>query len=67
MLLIAGTSLNVGPVNELPFYARYVNPHLKQVWLNNEPPPIDYDFFLDFPLADLGTFTTHLKNFSTLA
>lgn len=50
-LLVAGTRLNVGPINELPFYAmgtrtderskRMIQP---AVWVSNSTEPIDYSF-----------------------
>lgn len=45
LLIVAGTSLRVGPFNELPIFAQVYNPGAAQVWINNEDtPPEEYDF-----------------------
>ena len=54
LLIVAGTGLQVGPVNELPFYAqRYMVPTL---WISNDEPPEDYRF-THLWIGDLGEFT----------
>lgn len=44
LLIVAGTSLNVGPINELPTLCQYFAPHVKRLWINGTPPPEDYSF-----------------------
>jgi NAD-dependent deacetylase len=43
VFLCIGTSLQVGPVNELPFVAIYATEQ-PTIWLNREPAPEHYDF-----------------------
>lgn len=42
LLIVAGTSLNVGPFNELVLYAT-IN-HKPSIWINLEKAPEIYDF-----------------------
>lgn len=45
VLIVAGTSLQVGPVNELPLYMKQnMKPYAKSVWVNKQEPPSHYDF-----------------------
>lgn len=43
MLIVMGTSLEVGPVNTFPLYAQAYS-ELPLVWINRETPPQGYDF-----------------------
>lgn len=38
LIIIAGTSLQVGPINELPLISKYYSPHTKRAWINNQTP-----------------------------
>lgn len=38
LLIVAGTSLQVGPINELPLMAQYYSPKTKRIWINNQSP-----------------------------
>jgi len=54
LLIVAGTGLQVGPVNELPLHAQhYLVPTL---WVSNEEPPEGYSFSHRW-VGDLGEFT----------
>lgn len=46
VLIVAGTSLDVGPVNELPLYMESHNMVAKarSIWVNKTPPPDSYNF-----------------------
>lgn len=44
LLLVAGTALEVGPVNELPFVAEYATPPVKSIYIGPLPPASDYSF-----------------------
>lgn len=43
LLIVAGTSLKVGPVNELPYYAQSYF-HVPSLWISDEEPPDVYSF-----------------------
>lgn len=53
LLIVAGTSLNVGPVNELPYYAQF-NRFIPTLWVSNDPPPDIYSFSYEWigPIKD---------------
>lgn len=59
VLLVAGTSLEVGPVNGLPLVAERAG--LVTVWVNNVPAPAGYNFSYSF-VGDLGDFVTEVGN-----
>lgn len=44
LLIVAGTSLTMGPINEIPLYLHWKNENNKSVWINIEEPPKDYEF-----------------------
>lgn len=54
LLIVAGTGLQVGPVNELPLHAQHY--FVKTLWISNEEPPEVYDFSHRW-IGDLGEFT----------
>lgn len=55
LLIVAGTSLNVGPVNELPHYAQF-NRFIPTLWVNNDPPPDIYSFSYEW-IGSMKDFT----------
>lgn len=60
LLIVAGTSLNVGPVNELPYYAQTIlRPTL---WISDEEPP-EPDFY-HFSHRWVGKLSDFVESFS---
>lgn len=59
LLIVAGTSLNVGPVNELPLYAQ-INRRIPTLWLSNERPPDIYRFSYEI-IGSIADFTRDFK------
>lgn len=55
LLIVAGTSLEVGPVNELPLYAQ-LHSRIPTLWLNREPAPPVYSFSHSW-LGELSEFS----------
>lgn len=60
LLVVAGTSLDVGPANELPFYAKMGKP-TKTLWINADNPPYDYDFDYKF-IGEISKFVDNLTS-----
>lgn len=58
LLIVAGTSLNVGPFNELVLYATVTNK--SSIWINLTPAPDHYDFTEQY----LGTTDSFAVQFS---
>lgn len=62
LLVVAGTSLDVSPINYIPTMLKREQRHTTQVWVNREKPPTDdyginlYDFNYQV-LSSLGDFT----------
>lgn len=54
ILLVAGTSLTVGPVNEIPHMATYYVSR-PSIWVNKAKPPKEYDFTYEV-IGELGDF-----------
>lgn len=44
VLIVAGTALEVGPVNDLPRYREWWAPGKPTVWINRDAPPMGYNF-----------------------
>lgn len=44
LLVVAGTRLQVGPINELPYHAQFRKNPPKMLWINTSTPPEEYDF-----------------------
>lgn len=64
LLIVAGTSLDVGPVNHLPHYMNTdnMNPEAKSVWVNTTPPPASHHFDETY----IGDVTSFAEEFETL-
>lgn len=66
LLIVAGTSLEVAPVNYIPEIITREQPHTSRVWLNTNAPPLTefgvnrYAFHHKI-LAPLGEFTDYIK------
>lgn len=59
LVIVAGTSLDVGPINQLPLHAEltFKKPLL---WINRDTPP-DFVYFNHMYLGSLGDFVTSMK------
>lgn len=57
-LLVAGTSLQVGPFNEIPIYCQEMFPDMKRYLINSEPVSNDYTFGEQF----IGTTEDFMKH-----
>lgn len=57
LLIVAGTSLLVGPVNLLPLMAENSLPHIPRLWMNTDTPPYPYNF----THHKIGTFADYLS------
>lgn len=44
LLVVAGTRLQVGPINELPYHAQFREDPPDMLWINTSPPPENYAF-----------------------
>lgn len=58
LLIVAGTSLRVGPINELPLLATYFAPKVNRLWMNTDKPDEQYNFTHSY----FGTFSEYLDN-----
>lgn len=56
-LLVAGTSLKVGPFNDIPVYCEHLFPHVNRYLINAEPVSSDYTFNEQF----IGTTEEYLR------
>jgi len=64
LLIIAGTSLRVGPFNELPLLSQYYSPHTKRLWINKETPEeIGLMEELTFHKSFNGTFENFIDTY----
>lgn len=48
LLVVAGTALDVGPVNDLPRYRDWYYPEAPTLWMNRDPAPFGYHFSHSF-------------------
>jgi NAD-dependent SIR2 family protein deacetylase len=63
LLIVAGTSLDVGPVNMLPRIAELSKRKINRLWINLEDAPYGYDF----THSHVGSLKNFLKSFKTPA
>lgn len=59
LVIVAGTSLQVAPFNELPVVSQVYARFAKRLWINNDAPPSQYDFTDRF----LGSFKEYLGGY----
>lgn len=58
LLIVAGTSLDVAPVNLLPLVAEKCDNGIKRLWINKDEPPYGYSFTDKY----IGTLESFLKS-----
>lgn len=63
LFIVAGTSLQVGPVNELPYFAQRGTP-TETFWINKNPAPEDYkNIFQHQIITTMNNFIEELAKF----
>lgn len=60
LFITAGTSLLVGPINEIPFIAE-INYPQDRLWINRDKPPYDYNFQYKF-IGEMKNFLKEVSN-----